>query len=522
MSATLNLLKTGLLLAVITLPFSVSANDTANDDSVLEAPEDCEKPDITATKYTDVSCMYGDVAIVRVGDSIENTRFGVINADGREVIAPEYNYFKVFSDDLFVAIKDGKQGIISKTGKVMLPVIYDFVDTTKSRGQYFEEHAIIQTGNSFDSFKQGLVNSQGQIVIAPKYRFIDSANDINKQLLSVGVKVGDSTDDIKYGLVTYSDQIIVPLVYDAPIRFNGKWAKICKDQRCNFINTKGELLLRYWVDQYEVGNFSESMALVKQDGRFGYINESGEIAIPFIYSKAKDFEQGRAIVVYDDENLTVAPGIDEVAQVNTYGVIDQDNRVIVPFEYQWITRVKPNLFYVQNSDGFSFVDYDGNLATTKKFDEVVPISLYNELVAIKKEGKWGFINKNFETVVPFEYDKAVEFEDDLAAVKKGDKFGFIDKTGEIVVPFEYDDPNLDVEDWRTSSEYKYRFDSDMTVVRKNGYWGVINKDNNIIVPFEYDDVVIETFSQIKATKEGVDYLFDQYGSPIEDDRYSLD
>ena len=63
--------------------------------------------------------------------------------------------------------------------------------------------------------------------------------------------------------------------------------------------------------------------------------------------------------------------------------------------------------------------------------------------------------------------------------------------------------------------------SAITVVRKNGYWGVIDKDNNIIVPFEYDDVVIETFYKIKATKEGVDYLFDQYGRPIGDDRYSL-
>lgn len=520
MSAIFNLLKTALLLAFIILPFSASANETAvNDAPFLETAEDCEKPDITASKYTDVSCMYGDIAIVSVGDSIENTRVGVINADGREVIAPKYNYFKVFSDDLFVAIKDGKQGIISKTGKVMLPIIYDFVDTTKSRGQYFEEHAIIQVGG-FDNFKQGLVNSQGQIVIKPKYLFIYSANDINKQLLDVGVKVGDSKDDVKYGLVTYSDQIIAPLVYDAPIRFNGKWAKICKDQRCNFINIKGEFLLRHWAD--DVGSFSESMAWVKQDGRFGYINESGEIAIPFVYSKADDFEQDRAIVIYDNGIVTLAPDTDEVAQVNTYGVIDRDNRVIVPFEYQWITRINPNLFYVKSSDGFSFVDNDGKLATTKKFDKVVTISLFNELLAIKKEGKWGYINQDFETVVPFEYDKAIEFKEGLAAVKKDNKFGFIDKTAEIVIPFEYDDPNLDVEDWLTNSEHKYRFDSDMTAVRKNGYWGVIDKDNNIIVPFDYDDVVIETFSQIKATKEGVDYLFDQYGSPIEDDCCSLD
>ncbi|HBH33866.1 MAG TPA: hypothetical protein DDW38_04890 [Psychrobacter sp.] len=132
------------------------------------------------------------------------------------------------------------------------------------------------------------------------------------------------------------------------------------------------------------------------------------------------------------------------------------------------------------------------------------------------------MNHEFETVVPFEYQKAIEFEEDLAAVKRNNKFCIINKKGQTAIPFEYDDPNIDVEDWRTSTEYKYRFYSGMTAVRKNGYWGVIDKDNNIIVPFEYDDVVIESSSQIKATKNGVDNLFDEHGSPIKDDRYSLD
>ncbi|PNK60460.1 WG repeat-containing protein [Psychrobacter sp. FDAARGOS_221] len=514
MSFTLKKATLALMLASF---FSVSAlagNDPDYDED-FEVEDDCKKPDIIGKKYTDVSCLYDDIAVVRVGDNTDNTRFGMVNADGEEVIAPEYSLFKFFSDDIFIAFdKDFKAGLINHNGEIVLPVIYDVVDPLRSRVQYFEEHAIIQVGKSVEDMKTGLIDSQGQIIIEPKYRFINSAGDSNNQLLDVGIKVGDSTNDIKYGLVTYSDQIVVPLIYDAPINFNGnKWARLCKDNKCNFINTKGELLLPYWAD--DVGRFSESMAWIKQEGRYGYIDESGQLAIPFIYSEAEDFEQGRAIVVYDDNNLSLAPGWDEAEQWDTYGIIDQDNHAIVSFEYQGITRINPNLFYIQKSDGFDFVDSNGNLATTKKFDKIVWSSLFDEFFAVKKDGKWGFINRDFETVIPFEYDKVVEFYDDLAAVKKNNKFGFIDKDGQTVIPFDYDDANIDIDDWRTRVDRKYRFSDNMTAVRKASHWGVIDRGNNIIVPFEYDDVIIESYSQIKATKNGVSYLFDRDGNPVE-------
>ncbi|WP_019672388.1 WG repeat-containing protein [Psychrobacter lutiphocae] len=521
MSFTLKKATLALMLASV---FSVSAlagNDPDYDED-FEVEEDCDLPNITVNRYTEIGCLYDDIAVVRVGDNTDNTRFGMVNADGEEVIAPEYRFFKFFSDDLFIAFDKGlKAGLISRNGEIVLPVIYDFVDSLQSKEHTFDNHAIIQVGKSGDDIKTGLINSQGQIIIEPKYLFIYSASDDNNQLLDVAIKVGDSMDDVKYGLVTYSDQIVAPLIYDAPIHFNGnKWASLCKDNKCNFINTKGELLLPYWAD--DVGNFSESMAWVKQEGRYGYIDESGQLAIPFTYSEAEGFEQGRAIVVYDDNNLSLAPGWDEAEQWDTYGIIDQDNHAIVPFEYQWIKRINPNLFYIQKSDGFDFVDSDGNLATTKKFDEIVTVSLTDEFFAVKKDGKWGFINRDFETVIPFEYDKAVEFYDDLAAVKKNNKFGFIDKDGQTVIPFDYDDANIDIDDWRTRVDRKYRFGDNMTVVRKAGRWGVIDKGNNIIVPFEYDDAIVETFFQIKATKNGVDYLFDMDGNPVEaDDAESL-
>ena len=58
------------------------------------------------------------------------------------------------------------------------------------------------------------------------------------------------------------------------------------------------------------------------------------------------------------------------------------------------------------------------------------------LCAVKKEGKWGYIDKKGNTVIPFKYVSATEFEDGFAQVEfpKNKKYITItiDRTGKWV------------------------------------------------------------------------------------------
>ena len=55
------------------------------------------------------------------------------------------------------------------------------------------------------------------------------------------------------------------------------------------------------VHQYdELYPFSEGMAAVKKDGKYGYINTKGELVIPCQFGYASDFIEGTAVVVKDD------------------------------------------------------------------------------------------------------------------------------------------------------------------------------------------------------------------------------
>jgi KWG Leptospira. len=59
------------------------------------------------------------------------------------------------------------------------------------------------------------------------------------------------------------------------------------------------------------------------------------------------------------------------------------------------------------------------------------------LAAVRKDGKWGFINKNGEFVINPQFDGVLDFSDEYAAIKDKNKWGFIDKDGEIVIKARY-------------------------------------------------------------------------------------
>ena len=54
-----------------------------------------------------------------------------------------------------------------------------------------------------------------------------------------------------------------------------------------------------------IGNFSEGLARVKKDGKWGYMNKEGEEVIPCKYDSVLDFSEGLAIVKKDGKAFTI-------------------------------------------------------------------------------------------------------------------------------------------------------------------------------------------------------------------------
>jgi hypothetical protein len=94
----------------------------------------------------------------------------------------------------------------------------------------------------------------------------------------------------------------------------------------------------------------------------------------------------------------------------------------------------------------------------------------NEVARVKRNGKWGMINKSEKNVAPFKYDLLLGFGelfDKLAVVHLNDKQGMINQNGQEVVPIKYDEVGK-FAFFGYSNPLK---DIGLIAVKSNGFWG---------------------------------------------------
>lgn len=209
------------------------------------------------------------------------------------------------------------------------------------------------------------------------------------------------------------------------------------------------------------GQFSEGVASVVHSGgngfRFTFINDKMDIVIPTVFDAAGDFSEGLARVQVNNKwgyidikgNTVIEPayqlcyefigGYAQAQSKGKWGMIDKKGKWIIQPTYQDITQMGEGLLAVQQKMGgyFKFIDINGMTAFKDSFERAGFFT--DGLAPVRKEGKWGFINKKGELVIDYRFTGAREFSEGLACVEKDhNNWGFINTAGEIVISFEFD------------------------------------------------------------------------------------
>ena len=113
------------------------------------------------------------------------------------------------------------------------------------------------------------------------------------------------------------------------------------------------------------------------------------------------------------------------AETNTVSLINKDMQVIVTMDQAGV-NVEDNYIKIYSEDDIKYFDYSGNeLSAQELFPE-------NNIYAKKINGKWGFVDKNGNVVVNYEYDMVTEQNGNVAGVKKDGKWQIVDTKGQLV------------------------------------------------------------------------------------------
>ncbi|EFH1288115.1 WG repeat-containing protein [Campylobacter coli] len=134
--------------------------------------------------------------------------------------------------------------------------------------------------------------------------------------------------------------------------------------------------------------------------------------------------------------------------------------------------VSGDLIRVKIDGQWSFLDKNGEFAIEPKFDYVW--SFWEGLAGVKLNGKWGFIDKSGKIVIESKFDYVWSFWEGLAGVKLNGKWGFIDKNGEFAIKPNFDDA--------------WYFREGLAKVGLNGKYGLIDKSGKIVIEPIFDDI----------------------------------
>jgi hypothetical protein len=206
-----------------------------------------------------------------------NGRRGLLDEQGRVVVALEYEDCWAAGDGLFMVKRGGKYGAVNGAGEVVIPLKYD------SLSSFIQGVAIAGSGG-----KWGLVDKGGREILPPVYDRLELANrlseDESKAQIRYRVSVGS-----KCGYVDNTGAEITPLVYDdfgnrtlmaseydRSWRFSGGVACVKRGGKYGLINLEGrEVIPPRYDSPFYFNDAKAGLTLVSVNGKSGYVDKNG-------------------------------------------------------------------------------------------------------------------------------------------------------------------------------------------------------------------------------------------------------
>lgn len=437
--------------------------------------------------------------------------WGCINHEGKQIIPCEYNHELcpiIIEGEVYIPITNrstGLRGVLNAYGKTIIPCEYKDIEILEYSYPKKYHLLFVQNVNG----KWGAINVKGEIVIPIIYDEPQSGKPSNLGLVFFrkGDKWGGFNEDGKNVLpfiFNYSAQqpmftkqnVIVQTMDKTWFACdkNGNKKKLNMDSQEEFYiypddniliaytPGKGDALFDVASNKYVSGRFYQ-IALGYQRKFVALTNTTNGYKAFIINDK------GQRISSHEyDEIHYLDYGYIEVKKDNRYGVIDYNDRIIVPFEYENsndINTLTPNLFVV------------------------------------RKNGKAGIVNLNNQIVLDFLYDGiAFDEKTKLIEITKDNKYNFLDNKWNLGTSWVNDRLNREIE------KYHYLYSIEKSDVDENiPYNSTKNYDTYVVIIANenYDESNISKVQFAKNDgKSFHDYCTNTLGIPLKNIKYIED
>ena len=226
------------------------------------------------------------------------------------------------------------------------------------------------------------------------------------------------------------------------------------------------------------------MYVVKQEGKQKLVKKGGEEVLTQGYSEIKEIlnntengiiyvdDKGNYGVMSIDGNVIIEPTYEELKEAKSglliakkdekYGVIDLQNANKIEPQYTNISYNEKADIYIAEKEDFSNDTIDNKFAV-RVSGILIDLDEEKEYIELKQGEEYKYYNFKFEE----ESITKIQASHTLFKSKKDGKYGFVDKDGNVVVEYQYDDAT-------EQNEFGY------AGIKKDGKWGSIDDKGKVV------------------------------------------
>lgn len=371
-------------------------NNLWYEDNVLRVQKDGKYGLIDLQGKEVLPCEYENITVIAgIKNSIKvqkDGKYGLVTTEGTTILEPIYNDILNFGDDYkngYIVINiDKKYGVVDYLGKVLLEAKYEkveqiygkelFVITEASKQKVINAAGEVQLESGFDSIKQILGYTTKGVVFktGEKYGVMNTAKEVlinaeydDLKEIKDGVYIAKKAD--KYGIINTQNETKVDFTYTNISYDEVADLIIAEDEKynANIIDSnfevqlkgilseindeKGYLQIRidnetkYYNFKFEEKDVKDilvtnTLFLSKQDGKYGFVNNKGEVVVDYIYDDATEQnEVGYAAVKKDGK----WGSIDINGKVVIEPTYNLENNYLIDFVGKWHLGQDINMNY---------------------------------------------------------------------------------------------------------------------------------------------------------------------------------
>lgn len=233
---------------------------------------------ITTDKKTILNFKYDDISHVTGGDMYVVTEEGktkLIKKDGETVLDSGFDEIISIDGDSIIIKKDGKYGVIKVSGTVVIPLEYDDLKYT------FDRNYIAKKND-----KYGIIKSGNETIIDFKYLSATYRKEANF--------IEAETEDYKTDIIDSSFNTVLSGVIISEVNREKGYIRVRLDDEYQYYNFKFEKKKTQDVLT------TNTLFLVKENGKYGYENKNGNKVVDCIYDDATEQNELGYVAVNKD------------------------------------------------------------------------------------------------------------------------------------------------------------------------------------------------------------------------------